>query len=109
DFAGMIISGYMMTLMAKNGASSFLIARMALNVLIDSIIGSIPILGDIFDIAFKSNQRNMKLMHEHYIEGRHKGSAWKVILPLLLILFLFVGAIVWMGYKLLLWIAELLR
>lgn len=73
DFAGFMISGYMMTLMAKNGASSFLLARMALNVLIDSIIGAIPILGDIFDIAFKSNQRNMKLMHEHYVEGRHSG------------------------------------
>ena len=108
DFAGFIISGYMMTLMAKNGASSFLLARMAMNVLIDSLVGAIPVLGDIFDIAFKANQRNMKLMREHYVEGRHRGSAWKVFIPLLLILFVFVAGVVWIGYKLLEWVVQLL-
>src|SRR6187551_3055593 len=73
DFATFLISGYMLTVLAQNGASGFVLARMALNVLIDSLFGSIPILGDIFDVAFKSNQRNMKLMHEHYVEGRHRG------------------------------------
>ena len=37
---------------------------MAVNVLIDWAIGTIPVLGDIFDVAFKSNLRNAKLLAE---------------------------------------------
>ncbi|MDG2166708.1 MAG: DUF4112 domain-containing protein [Opitutales bacterium] len=40
------------------------ILKMAVNVLIDWAIGTIPVLGDIFDVAFKSNLRNAKLLAE---------------------------------------------
>ena len=67
----------MVTLLAKNGASGFVLARMVLNIIIDAIVGSITILGDLFDVAFKANQRNIKLMQEHYTEGRHRGGGVK--------------------------------
>ena len=38
--------------------------RMLLNILVDWLVGSIPILGDLFDVAFKSNLRNAKLLAE---------------------------------------------
>ena len=95
DFATFLISGYMITVMAKNGASGFVLARMVLNVVIDSLFGAIPVLGDIFDVAFKSNQRNVKLMQEHYVEGRHKGGAWKVVLPVLIILLVFLSLVLY--------------
>ncbi|MES2689116.1 MAG: DUF4112 domain-containing protein [Bacteroidota bacterium] len=104
DFATFLVSGYMLTVLAQNGASGFVLARMALNVLIDSLFGAIPILGDIFDVAFRANQRNMKLMKEHYVEGRHRGGAWKVVVPLLFILFIFVAGLAWVAYKLFVWI-----
>ncbi len=102
DLSTFAVSGYMVWIMANNGASGFLLARMVLNILIDAIVGMIPLLGDIFDIAFKANIRNMKLMQEHYQEGRHKGSAWKVIIPVLIILFVIIIGIIWLTYKLLL-------
>ncbi len=108
DFATFLISGYMLTVLAQNGASGFVLARMALNVLIDSLFGAIPILGDIFDVAFKANQRNMQLMKEHYVEGRHRGGAWKVVLPLLVILFVFVAGLAWLAYKLFVWLYHVL-
>ena len=108
DFATFLISGYMITILASNGASGFVLARMVLNVVIDSAFGAIPILGDIFDVAFKANQRNVKLMQQHYVEGRHKGSAWKVIIPVLLILLIFVGGLAWMAYKLFVWLFHLI-
>lgn len=40
------------------------VARMLLNVVIDWLIGSIPLLGDLFDVAFKSNLMNAKLVAE---------------------------------------------
>ena len=104
DFATLFISGYMITILAKNGTSKFLIARMALNVVIDAVLGSVPILGDIFDVAFKANIRNTKLMREHYVEGRHTGGAWKVIVPVILLLTLVVGGVAWLSYKIFVWV-----
>ncbi len=99
DLSTFAVSGYMLLIMAKNGASGYLLARMVLNVLIDTIIGMIPLLGDIFDVVFKANIRNMQLMHQHYAEGRHRGSAWKIILPVLIVLFAIVIGAVWVTYK----------
>ncbi len=104
DFATFLVSGYMMLTLAKNGASGFVLTRMALNVLIDSLIGAIPILDDIFDIAFRANARNMKLMHEHFVEGRHRGSAWKLVIPILLILLLLVCVLVYVTYQIIVWL-----
>jgi flagellar biogenesis protein FliO len=39
-------------------------------------------------------------MQEHYQEDRHKGSAWKAIVPVLIIVFLIIVAIIWAAYKL---------
>jgi len=39
-------------------------ARMATNVLVDTLIGAIPLVGDVFDIAFKANTRNMQLLKQ---------------------------------------------
>lgn len=104
DLSTFAVSAYLLTVMARNGASGYILARMILNVVIDALFGMIPILGDLFDIAFKANMRNLKLMKEHYTEGRHKGGAWKIIVPVLLLLFLIVAGIIWSTYKLLTWI-----
>ncbi|CAN5146293.1 DUF4112 domain-containing protein [soil metagenome] len=104
DLAGFAVSAYLITIMSKNGASGFVLARMMLNVIIDTALGMVPVVGDIFDFAFKSNVRNMRLMNEYYEEGKHRGSARKVIVPLLILLFLIVAAITWLGYKLVVWL-----
>lgn len=104
DFATLLVSGYMVTILAKNGASGFVLARMALNILIDALLGSVPLIGDIFDVAFKANVRNVKLMREHYVEGRHTGGAWKVAVPILLLLAVVLGGLAWLSYKFLVWV-----
>jgi hypothetical protein len=100
DLSTFAVSGFMVVVMAQNGASGFVLARMILNILIDAIVGAIPLLGDIFDVAFKANSRNMRLMHEHYHEGKHRGSALKVIIPVLILLLLLILGIIWLVYKL---------
>jgi hypothetical protein len=99
DVSTFAVSCYLITLMARNGASGYVIARMVLNVLIDTLIGSIPLIGDVFDFAFKSNSRNLRLMQEHYIEGRHRGGAWKVVIPIVVILLLIMTAGIWLAWK----------
>jgi hypothetical protein len=101
DLSTFALSGFMVIMMAQNGASGFVLARMILNILIDALVGSIPLVGDIFDVAFKANSKNMRLMHEHYREGRHKGSALKVVVPVLIVLLAVIIGIIWVVYKLL--------
>ena len=104
DFTGLLVSGYMILICARNGASGFLLARMTLNILIDALIGSIPLIGDVFDFAYKANNRNLKLMKQHYIEGRYKGGAWKVVVPIFIILFIVIVALAWCSYKAFTWL-----
>jgi hypothetical protein len=104
DVTGFAISAYMITVMSRNGASGYVLARMILNVVIDTAIGTIPIIGDLFDFAFKSNVYNMRLMNQYYEEDRHRGGAWKVVIPLLFLLFLLVAGIIWLGYRLFTWL-----
>jgi hypothetical protein len=105
DFAGFLVAAYMLTTLAKNGASGFVLARMVFNIILDAVLGTIPILGDVFDFAFKANQRNLQLMREHYQEGRHRGGAWKLVVPLLLVLLIFFVGLVWLSYKFISWLA----
>ena len=101
DLSTFAVSGYMVLILARNGASGYVLARMILNILVDAIFGSIPLLGDLFDVAFKANMRNMRLMQEHYQEGRHRGGAAKVIIPVLILVFLIIAALIYGTYKLL--------
>ena len=79
DAVSFLASGALVLTMARHGASPRLVARMLLNIAIDGILGSVPLLGDLFDLAFKANDRNVQLLKEHYAEGRHQGSAWPVV------------------------------
>lgn len=47
------------------GVPTSVIARMLANLGVDTTVGSIPLLGSIFDIAFKANRRNVELLRRH--------------------------------------------
>lgn len=46
------------------------ILRMALNLGIDYVVGSIPVLGDLFDFAWKANSKNLELLRRHGNEAK---------------------------------------
>lgn len=100
DLSTFAISGYLVLLMAKNGAGGYILARMIMNIVIDASLGAIPVIGDLFDFVHKANVKNMKLMQQYYVEGRHRGSAWKVIIPVLIALLLILAGIIWLIYRL---------
>lgn len=102
-FAGDVVtfgfSGLLVLAMARHGASGMVVVKMLWNVLLDTTFGSIPILGDLFDLQYKANRRNYQLLVEHYGEGEHDGSAWpvviSVVIALLGILFLLLWGLFW--------------
>ncbi len=59
------------------------LARMAANLGIGVLVGSVPLFGDIFDIAWKANRRNYRLLCRHLGEPRrHTGRDWAFLLLL---------------------------
>jgi Domain of unknown function (DUF4112) len=76
DFAGFAVSGYLISLMVKKGAGIGIIVQMLGNMLIDALVGAIPFFGDIFDIGFKANRRNLDLLRNYYAENPNRPNAY---------------------------------
>jgi Domain of unknown function (DUF4112) len=65
DLAGAAMSGYVVLTGVRMGVPRTVIARMIANVAMDTVAGSLPILGDLFDAGWKSNTRNVRLLEKH--------------------------------------------
>ena len=97
------ISGILLVSMARKGASGMVLLKMIGNIWFDGMVGTIPILGDLFDLRYRANRRNLNLLKEHYEEGKHEGSAWGVIIFILVVLFLLTLLSVYVVFKLVQW------
>ena len=104
DLSSTAVSVALLLTMLRHGASGTVVVRMALNIFIDTIVGGIPIIGNVFDFAYKSNERNVALLRRHYADGRHAGSG-KGLVALLLLLFVGVAGLVgWGSVALISWV-----
>ena len=70
DLVGMGLSGYLILEARRLGAPKWMLARMAGNVAVDTIFGSVPIVGSVFDIIYKANRKNMELLRDHIADLR---------------------------------------
>lgn len=100
DLAGVSLSVYFMFYATRLGAKTSVLLRMFMNIMADLTIGIIPIIGDLFDVAWKANLRNAKLLEELEIdpEKLEKESTvymWIVFTTLVLILIGILVAIGW--------------
>ncbi|MFL5617744.1 MAG: DUF4112 domain-containing protein [Gemmatimonadaceae bacterium] len=62
DIGGAALSGYLVILAQRLGVPRAVVLRMLANVAVDTLAGSVPLIGDLFDVAFKSNLRNVALL-----------------------------------------------
>jgi len=67
DAVSAVLSGYPVLIAARHRLPATVIVRMLGNIALDAIAGSLPVLGDLFDIGFKANVRNQRLI-ERYAE-----------------------------------------
>jgi hypothetical protein len=65
DVAGAALSGYVVLLASRLGAPATVIVRMLGNVVVDTAVGTVPVVGDLFDAGWKSNTRNLALLERH--------------------------------------------
>lgn len=86
DLMGLAASSYILYLAAQGGTGKVVLLRMAVNILFESALGSIPVIGDIFDFVFKANSRNLRLL-QRYTEApthvRRVSVLWLVVFLLL--------------------------
>jgi len=62
------ISLYVMSETVRHGAPAPVLTRMGLNIAADTLLGAIPVVGFLFDMGFKANQRNCNLLKQHLME-----------------------------------------
>jgi len=88
DTATAIISALLIAQSARYGVPRIILARMAGNVLLNTALGSVPLVGDAFSFWFKSNVRNYDLLRRH-ASTRRPGSwrDWAFVLGLLAAIF----------------------
>ena len=66
DVLTSLISLLIVIALVRNGAPAKLIIRMLFNVLIDFLIGGIPIIGDLWDFFYQANRKNLQLLIDHH-------------------------------------------
>lgn len=64
DAGAAMVSLYIVLEARKLGVPNHLLVKMLANVAIDTGLGTIPIVGDVFDMFFKSNLKNIDLLHD---------------------------------------------
>jgi hypothetical protein len=95
DVAGALLSSWIVLEGARLGAGISVVLRMLLNVAIEAVVGSIPLLGDLFDAGWKANVRNIRLLHQSIDApgAARRSSGVFVLVVFLLLAALFVGTL----------------
>jgi hypothetical protein len=65
DLVSTALSSYIIWEARQLGLPRWKIARMVGNVAADTVLGAIPFAGDVFDVFFRANRRNMRIVREH--------------------------------------------
>jgi NAD/NADP transhydrogenase beta subunit len=89
------------------GVPYITLVRMMVNIAIEVLIGSIPLFGDIFDIAWKANRRNYRLMMRHLRQPhQHTWKDYAFLLSLLAAVLAILATPIIVLLLILIWIAH---
>ena len=76
DVATSIVSALIILRAIQHGVHRPAILRMLINLGFDTLLGSVPVVGDLFDFAFKSNIRNLQIYRESMSGTRNPNRDW---------------------------------
>lgn len=62
DFAAAVLSSYIVVAAVYHGAHPMTVVRMLVNMVLDFMIGLIPVIGDMFDAGWMANAKNVRLL-----------------------------------------------
>jgi hypothetical protein len=109
DAAGGVLSSYIIAEAARMGVPRSTLIRMAFNVLVEALIGMIPVVGDLFDFAWKANNRNVRLLQEQMRDSRRTTTKNRIfVIVLVVVLLALIIGIIWLGIAIIAWLVEAL-
>jgi len=86
DTIGALLSSYILAAAAKQGAPRSVLLKMAFNIAVEAIVGILPVMGDLFDMAWKANQRNVQLLGDYLDQPRKTVVASRLFVTTLIVL-----------------------
>ena len=101
DVVAGCLSAYIVIEAARMGVPRELLRKMGANIVLEIGVGTVPVLGDLFDVAWKANARNVALLEEHLADDieSDRVSPWfvaLVVLAIVLAVVATVGLSVWL-------------
>ena len=78
------VSLYILKVASRYGVPRVTLVRMAMNIAIDYVVGIVPVMGDVFDVYWKANLKNVELLRRHMLatpaaERRGRSGDWLVV------------------------------
>ena len=93
DTSSALVSAFALVQAVRLGVPKVVLVRMTLNILVNELIGVVPVVGDAFSFWFKSNARNYEIIKHHRLgTTAPKRSDWLFVVGILLLLFVIVCA-----------------
>jgi hypothetical protein len=109
DWLGAAISFYFLIAAAWAGGKAAILGRMLINILMDLLIGSIPIVGEVFDVYWKANLRNAEILKELEDDPARTTTesqlwVWLVIIQFIALIIGLLLLITWLVWEVFRWI-----
>ncbi|MBR9981289.1 MAG: DUF4112 domain-containing protein [Desulfatitalea sp.] len=109
DAIGGILSAYIIAEAARARLPLSILLRMVLNVAIEVIVGAVPLVGDLFDMTWKANARNTRLIEKYTVSSKRTVVASKLLVGLVIVaLVLIVGFSIYLSFLILMRLGEVL-
>jgi Domain of unknown function (DUF4112) len=87
DSSSALVSAFALVQAVRVGVPKVLLMRMALNILVNEIVGVVPVIGDAFSFWFKSNARNYEIIKTHRLgSSAPRKSDWLFVIGVLVVL-----------------------
>ncbi|MEK0179360.1 MAG: DUF4112 domain-containing protein [Microcoleus anatoxicus] len=99
DLISSIFAGYIVFKSAQMGVPQETLVQMAANIVFDTVAGTVPVAGDLLDVAWKANVKNIELLDAHLgsPEPAGKKADWLFVAALLLGLALIVAGVIFLS------------
>jgi hypothetical protein len=103
DAVGAVLSSVIVLVALREGVPAPILWRMVANVVIDTGIGAVPLLGDLFDVAWKANTKNAELLERYAVQPRKTTARSRMlgILVVVTLVLLVAGVLTAAGFLLL--------
>lgn len=100
DIATSMAGLYTVGLALSRRLSPVIIARMLLNLALDAILGAVPLIGDLFDLAHRANTKNVALLEQRAgMGGRATARDWAMVVGAFAVFVAAVGGAIYVGYR----------